>query len=197
MGGSVRTVRLRVAAATLATCAGVLGMQMPAGAAGGPPTTPSLTTLTPGDGQVALAWSPSQSDDPGTLEYDVDVRTLADTEVFAETTTEPSETITGLTNGDEYRSDIVARDTFASAEPLHVTPPPGRVPDQPTVAIAADVNSLHVAATAEDYGYAASWTYRFQPRAGGPAVVVDWPDPTYDLFTDERSGFVVTVVAHN
>src|SRR4051812_14937664 len=92
----VRRLRMLASAALLATAMGVLAA--PAGASQ-PPSTPVLSKVTPGDTQVSVDWQPSPSSAPDTLDYVVDVRTMADNLVTETSTAQTSYTATGLTNG--------------------------------------------------------------------------------------------------
>src|SRR5439155_16718511 len=108
------------------------------------PGAPGLATLTPGDGQVDLTWHPSTSDEPTSLDYLIQVRTIDDQAISDSGTSAPFFTASGLTNGTEYRIEVTPRDAFGYGEPLHVTARPGRAPEQPVLSSAPAPDMVHI-----------------------------------------------------
>ena len=197
-GGTVRAIRVSAVVCGVATALGVLVGPATATAAQ-PPSTPVLSSLSPGDTQVGLAWQPSTSESPDTLTYAVDVRLVSDdSEVASALTAGTSYSATGLTNGVDYRIDVTPQDASGVGEPLHVTGRPGKAPEQPVLTSVPAPNTLHVEATALDYGYTPSWTFRLTPRqGGGPDTVIESSQPVVELPDYDRVGYTVTAVATN
>lgn len=130
------------------------------------PTTPSITSITPSDGQLSVNFDPSYNS-PTNYEYSLDDG-LTWASRSPEATASPL-VLTGLTNGTQYKIKLRGTNTFGTSPPsLAVTGTPASLPEPPRLDyISAGAGSLTVGFTPGANGGSPITNYQYAISTDG------------------------------
>src|SRR5579863_3598166 len=159
------SVLVLIAASTMLSCGG--GGNGGGTGGGNPPSVPTGLTATPGDKQVALAWTASA----GATSYNVKRSTSSGAEITVSSPTGASYTDTNLTDGTKYYYEVSAVNaTGESANSSEVSATPNVIPAAPTGLTAAPGNAQVVLSWTASMG-AASYNVKRSTNGSGYATI--------------------------
>ena len=145
-----------------------------------PPGAPAIESATPGDGQVALTWSPTGTGGSAITGYQVryssaytsdDATTGASWTTPVDAGTATSKTITGLSDGTAYTFEVGATNALGTTWSAPAVATPATLPGTPTLAAQPGLDSVGLSWSVATTGGSPITDYQVQYRAGDSG---DW-----------------------
>ncbi|MEY2635432.1 MAG: hypothetical protein RIS75_1372 [Actinomycetota bacterium] len=151
-----------------------------------PPDAPTIDSLTPGDGEVTVSWTPGAEHGAATLRYRVDWNGGS-----KDCDNSPC-TITGLENGSAYQFRVIAISTLGDSNinPFSEFVTPRTVPTSPTSVQAIGGNAQAIVSWSNSAargssitGYEVKWDGGSQSCASSPCTITDLTNGNTYSFT--------------